>query len=171
MSVVINALPNAFAGEVSGVRCAEPLAPEDIAAIREGMARHAVLVFRGQPLTDEQQLAVTRQFGDLERYETPGHIRKREQERLGAGVADFSNLTRDGSLIGPDDRVWLSSSAIGCGTPTARSVRSRPVIHCCPGAQSLLAAARRNSRTCARPMTRSMSKQKPRSRISSASIR
>jgi alpha-ketoglutarate-dependent taurine dioxygenase len=35
------------------------------------MARHAVLVFRDQPLTDEQQLAFTKRFGDLERYETP----------------------------------------------------------------------------------------------------
>ena len=26
-----------------------------------------------------------------------------------------------------------SSSAIGCGTPTARSARSPPAIHCCPG--------------------------------------
>ena len=40
MSVVVMALPNAFAGEVSGVNCAEPLAPEDVAAIREGMERH-----------------------------------------------------------------------------------------------------------------------------------
>ncbi|MBV9908155.1 MAG: TauD/TfdA family dioxygenase, partial [Hyphomicrobiales bacterium] len=74
MSVVVSAVPNAFAGEVSGVRCAEPLTPEDIDAIHEGMARHAVLVFRDQSLTDEQQLAFTKSFGDLERYETPGHI-------------------------------------------------------------------------------------------------
>ena len=71
------------------------------------MARHAVLVFRDQSLTDEQQLAFTRQFGELERYETPGHIRKREQERLGGGIADFSNLTRDGALMTADDRIWL----------------------------------------------------------------
>src|ERR1700744_3111444 len=107
MSVVVSAVPNAFAGEVSGVHCAEPLTPEDIDAIHEGMARHAVLVFRDQSLTDEQQLAFTKSFGDLERYETPGHIRKREQERLGAGIADFSNLTRNGALMNPDDRVWL----------------------------------------------------------------
>jgi alpha-ketoglutarate-dependent 2,4-dichlorophenoxyacetate dioxygenase len=107
MSAVVSALPNVFAGVVSDVRCAEPLTSEDVAAIREGMTRHAVLVFRDQPLTDEQQLAFTTCFGDLERYETPGHVRKREQERLGAGIADFSNLTRNGALMNPDDRVWL----------------------------------------------------------------
>jgi alpha-ketoglutarate-dependent 2,4-dichlorophenoxyacetate dioxygenase len=86
---VVSALPNAFAGEVFGVRCTEPLTPEDVDAIHEGMARYAVLVFRDKPLTDEQQLAFTKRFGDLERYETPGHIRKREQERLSSGIADF----------------------------------------------------------------------------------
>lgn len=68
---------------------------------------NAPLVFHDQPLTDEQQLSFTRQFGDLERYETPGHIRKREPDRLGNGVADFSNLTRDGSLMSANDRIWL----------------------------------------------------------------
>jgi alpha-ketoglutarate-dependent 2,4-dichlorophenoxyacetate dioxygenase len=72
-----------------------------------GMARHSVLVIRDQLLTDEQQLAFTRHFGELERYETPGHIRKRDQDRLGPGIADFSNLTRDGALMSAEDRVWL----------------------------------------------------------------
>jgi alpha-ketoglutarate-dependent 2,4-dichlorophenoxyacetate dioxygenase len=107
MSVVVSALSNSFAAEVGHVRCAEPLVSEDVAAIRDGMERHAVLVFRDQPLTDEQQLAFTKQFGDIERYETPGHVRKRDQERLGAGIADFSNLTRNGALMDPNDRVWL----------------------------------------------------------------
>jgi alpha-ketoglutarate-dependent 2,4-dichlorophenoxyacetate dioxygenase len=71
------------------------------------MQRHAVLLFGDQPLTDEQQLAFTLHFGELERYETPGHMRKREQERLGRGIADFSNLTRDGTVMSPDDRIWL----------------------------------------------------------------
>ena len=107
MSIVISPLPDTFAGEASAVDCAKPLDASDVAAIHDGMARHAVLVFRDQALTDEQQLAFTRRFGDLERYDTPGHIRKREQERLGNGIADFSNLTRNGLLMNPDDRVWL----------------------------------------------------------------
>ena len=107
MTVVVSAVPNAFAGEASAIDCAKPLDPGDVDALHEGMARHAVLVFHDQPLTDEQQLAFTKRFGELERYETPGHIRKREQDRLGNGIADFSNLTRDGSLMTPNDRIWL----------------------------------------------------------------
>ena len=58
------------------------------------MDTYAVLVFRGQNLTDEQQLAFTLNFGVLERYKTPGHVRKREDNRLGPGIADFSNLDK-----------------------------------------------------------------------------
>ncbi len=107
MPVVVSPLAGAFAGEVLGIDCRAPLDAEGVAAIREGMAQYAVLVCRDQPLTDEQQLAFARQFGELERYDTPGHIRKREQERLDSGIADFSNLTRDGGLMTADDRVWL----------------------------------------------------------------
>jgi alpha-ketoglutarate-dependent 2,4-dichlorophenoxyacetate dioxygenase len=107
MSVVVASIPEAFAGEVSGIDCAAPLSEADVRAIDMGMERHAVLVFHGQQLTDEQQIAFTRNFGDLERYETPGHIRSREQERLGRGIADFSNLTREGAIMPAEDRVWL----------------------------------------------------------------
>jgi alpha-ketoglutarate-dependent 2,4-dichlorophenoxyacetate dioxygenase len=100
-------MPNTFAGEASAIDCAKPFDGRDINAIHEGMAKHAVLVFHDQPLTDEEQLAFTKRFGDIERYETPGHIRKRGEERLGSGVADFSNLTQNGSLMTPDDRIWL----------------------------------------------------------------
>jgi alpha-ketoglutarate-dependent 2,4-dichlorophenoxyacetate dioxygenase len=71
------------------------------------METFGVLVFHDQPLTDEQQIAFTRQFGDIERYETPGHVRKRDQERLNSGVADFSNLDKSGERMRADDRVWL----------------------------------------------------------------
>jgi alpha-ketoglutarate-dependent 2,4-dichlorophenoxyacetate dioxygenase len=107
MSVVIAPILSTFAGEVTGLDCAAPLADVDVRAIDAAMERHAVLVFRGQPLTDEQQIDFTKHFGELERYETPGHIRKREEERLGRGIADFSNLTREGAIISPEDRVWL----------------------------------------------------------------
>jgi alpha-ketoglutarate-dependent 2,4-dichlorophenoxyacetate dioxygenase len=64
-------------------------------------------VFREQNLTDEEQLAFTRHFGELESYNTPGHIRRRQEQRLGPGIADFSNLGKDGQVLSPEERVWL----------------------------------------------------------------
>jgi alpha-ketoglutarate-dependent 2,4-dichlorophenoxyacetate dioxygenase len=107
MSLSIRPLTPVFAGEVSGIDCRRPLDPAEITAIEQGMDRYAVLVFRDQPLTDEEQIAFTRHFGELESYPTPGHIRRAEEQRLGPGIADFSNLDTRGNIISAEDRVWF----------------------------------------------------------------
>jgi alpha-ketoglutarate-dependent 2,4-dichlorophenoxyacetate dioxygenase len=107
MAIEIRPLHPVFAGEVGGIDCAKPLSPDEVAAIEAGMDRFAVLVFRDQELTDEQQLAFTRQFGELENYRSPGHIRRAVEQRLGPGMADFSNLDKDGNILAADERVWF----------------------------------------------------------------
>ncbi len=107
MPISIRPLTPVFAGEVAGIDCRRPLDPDEVAAIDAGMDRYAVLVFRDQPLRDEQQLAFTRQFGALENYATPGHIRRSQEQRLGPGIADFSNLDKDGNILSPEDRLWF----------------------------------------------------------------
>jgi alpha-ketoglutarate-dependent 2,4-dichlorophenoxyacetate dioxygenase len=107
MAVSIGPLHPVFVGEVAGVRCSNPLSADEVAAIEAGMDRYAVLVFRDQLLTDEAQLAFTRHFGELEAYQTPGHLRRRDEQRLGPGMADFSNLDKDGSIMAADHRVWF----------------------------------------------------------------
>jgi len=105
--VSIRPLTPVFAGEVAGVDCRRPLDPAAVAAIEAGMDRYAVLVFRDQKLSDEEQIAFTRHFGELENYATPGHIRRREEQRLGPGIADFSNLDKDGNIMSAEERVWF----------------------------------------------------------------
>src|SRR5579885_1207691 len=107
MGVTIRPLTPVFAGEVTGIDCRKPLDVEEIAAVEAGMDQYAVLVFRDQPLTDEQQIAFTRHFGELENYNTPGHIRQRNGQRLRPGIADFSNLDKNGNIIPAEDRVWF----------------------------------------------------------------
>ena len=107
MPVSIQPIRNGFAGEVTGVNCSQALSPEEVAAIEAGMDQYAVLVFRGQPLTDQQQLGFTLHFGELENYNTAGHIQKSNDKRLSAGIADFSNLDKSGNIISDQDRVWF----------------------------------------------------------------
>src|SRR5579862_189514 len=107
MPISIRPLTQGFAGEVAGIDCRRPLDPQEVAAIEAGMDRYAVLVFHDQPLSDEEQLAFTRQFGALENYATPGHIRSAKQQRLGPGMADFSNLDTDGNILSAEDRLWF----------------------------------------------------------------
>jgi alpha-ketoglutarate-dependent 2,4-dichlorophenoxyacetate dioxygenase len=107
MALTINQIHPVFAGEVSGVDLTKPLSRDEAAAIEEGMNRYGVLVFRDQNITDEQQIAFTKNFGDLEVKAKPGNIRKASESRLGAGIGDLSNLTKDGKIIEADDRQWF----------------------------------------------------------------
>jgi alpha-ketoglutarate-dependent 2,4-dichlorophenoxyacetate dioxygenase len=107
MSVAIRQIHPVFAGEVTGIDCSRPLSPDEAAAIESGMDQYAVLVLRDQPLTDQQQLGFTLHFGELEGYNTPGHIRRQAESRLGAGMSDFSNLDKSGNIMSDQDRVWF----------------------------------------------------------------
>src|SRR6267142_5423951 len=107
MALTISGLHPVIAGEVAGVDLTKPISREEAATIEAGMDRYGVLVFRSQAISDEQQIAFTRNFGELENYNTSGTVRKREDNRLGPGIADLSNLTKDGKIISAEDRVWF----------------------------------------------------------------
>ncbi len=53
--------------EVSGVDLGAPLRDDIFARIRDAFHAHSVLVFRDQNITDEQQVAFSARFGELER--------------------------------------------------------------------------------------------------------
>ena len=108
MPIEIRPLHPLFVGEVSGVDTTRPLTGDDIAAIEAGMDRHAVLVFRDQQLTDEQQLAFSRNFGELEFTRGTG-ISKPGELRLDPAFADVSNLDKDNIPLARDNRRRLYS--------------------------------------------------------------
>ena len=108
-----------FAGEVSGVDLTKPLTKSEVAAIEAGMDRYAVLVFRGQDITDEQQMAFSLNFGAIENAQG-GNITKAHEFRLKQGMVDVSNLDKDGKPFERNDRrrmfnlgnrLWHSDSS------------------------------------------------------------
>jgi alpha-ketoglutarate-dependent 2,4-dichlorophenoxyacetate dioxygenase len=66
MTVTIRQLHPHFFGEVSGVDLRKPLTAEEARDIEAGMDKYAVLLFRNQDITDEQQLVFARNFGERE---------------------------------------------------------------------------------------------------------
>jgi len=95
-----------FAARVTGVDLRQPLRPEEIAQIEAGMDRFAVLVFPDQNITNEQQIAFTRSFGELEpAYFVPGD--NVQAGRIPAEINDVSNLDRDNKPLPRDDRQRL----------------------------------------------------------------
>jgi alpha-ketoglutarate-dependent 2,4-dichlorophenoxyacetate dioxygenase len=119
MTVEIRPLHPLFVGEVSGVDLRQPLSAADVAAIEAGMDRYAVLVFHDQQLTDEQQVAFSKNFGAIE-LAVNSNITKPEERRLSVELADISNLDRDNRIFARDDRrrmfnlgnqLWHSDSS------------------------------------------------------------
>ena len=107
MTAKIKQIHPVFVGEVSDVDLREPLSAEDVQIIDEGMARYGVLVFHGQNITDEQQAAFSRNFGELELPGKISNITKSEDRRLGPEMADVSNLDKDNKPLGRDDRTRM----------------------------------------------------------------
>jgi alpha-ketoglutarate-dependent 2,4-dichlorophenoxyacetate dioxygenase len=108
MTIGIRRLHHLFVGEVSGVDLTRPIAPPDIAALEAAIAEHAVLVFRDQQITDDQQLTFSRYFGDLEETRGTG-ISKPGEQRLHPAFADVSNLDKDNTVLARDNRRRLYS--------------------------------------------------------------
>jgi alpha-ketoglutarate-dependent 2,4-dichlorophenoxyacetate dioxygenase len=136
MPVSIRALTPHIAGEVSGVDIRRPLGQDEVAAIEAGMDKHAVLVFRDQDISDDQQMAFTRNFGAIEDARG-GNVTKPQDKRLVTGMNDVSNLGKDGKPLARDSRqrlfnignmLWHSDSSFRA-IPAKYSLLSARVVN------------------------------------------
>ena len=106
MAITIRQRHPHFVGEVSGVDLRQPLTAEQAREIEAAIDRYAVLVFHGQDITDEQQLAFALNFGRREDARG-GNIVKPQESRLSTGLNDVSNLGKDGRPLPKDHRAHL----------------------------------------------------------------
>ena len=96
MTLQLRPLHPLFAAEASGVDLRRPLQPATVRAIEAAMDRHAVLVWRDQPFSEDEQVAFARQFGPLDlglRKARMGSHRFRYDELI-----DISNVTPQGEV-------------------------------------------------------------------------
>ena len=106
MSIQLRPLTTHIGAQVEGIDLREPLSPAHAEEIHAAMDRFAVLVFHGQPLTNEQHLAFTTALGALEN--TMGNsLRAAADYRLPTTFADVSNLDGNNKPYGADDRRRL----------------------------------------------------------------
>ncbi|MGE0224950.1 MAG: TauD/TfdA dioxygenase family protein [Acetobacteraceae bacterium] len=140
MTISITRMHPTFVGEVTGIDITQPLSRAEVDAIEAGMHEHAVLVFRNQPLTDEQQVVFSRNFGELE-VTLAGQMARPEDRRFQQlELGDISNLAGNTNKLRERDdhrrmyalanRLWHSDAsfrAIGAGYTLlhARIVPSR----------------------------------------------
>ena len=99
-----------FGAEIAGVDLSAPLDDATFEAVRRTYFEKSIIVFHGQRLTPEQQVAFSRRFGELEihvlkQYLLPGHPE----------ILVVSNIVEDGKLIGLADTdrvaVWHTDTS------------------------------------------------------------
>ncbi|MBN9487882.1 MAG: TauD/TfdA family dioxygenase [Alphaproteobacteria bacterium] len=109
MTLTLKPLHPVFAAEASGLDLRQPITRADACAINAAMNKYAVLVWRGQPLTAQEQIRFATTFGPLDIglkrvFKRPERL---EDERL----IDISNVGMDGSVQKPDSPKNLSNFA------------------------------------------------------------
>jgi alpha-ketoglutarate-dependent 2,4-dichlorophenoxyacetate dioxygenase len=123
-----------FCAEVGDVDLSQPLAPEDVEAIKQAFWTYSVLIFGDQHLTPEQHIAFAQNFGPIETDTAQGT--NESQARLGKSFADVSNLNAEGRIWGEasrqrmfqmGNRIWHTDSSFKrrpalCSLLYARSI-------------------------------------------------
>ena len=101
---VIAANPEVGA-EIVGVDLSKPLDDETFAVIRDAYYKHSVIVFRGQKITEQQQIDFSRRFGNLEIHVLKQFLHPQHPE-----ILLISNIVENGKNIGIVDagRYWHS---------------------------------------------------------------
>lgn len=120
-----------FGGVASGIDITQPLTRDQAAEIEKGMDQFGVMVFHDQRLTDETQMAFSRNFGELEL--ATNNLRDSKEQRLGQHINDISNLDANNNVLARDNRRRLFS----LGTRLWHSDSSFKVV---PAKYSLLSA-------------------------------
>jgi alpha-ketoglutarate-dependent 2,4-dichlorophenoxyacetate dioxygenase len=114
MTITVTRLTPSFAARIDGADITRPVDDSTWADIRAAFEEHSVLLFRGQPLDDDRQIAFSRRFGALE-------VTRSMNPAAGTPFARQSNLDiKTGEVIPPDDRrmvyqlanmLWHSDSS------------------------------------------------------------
>jgi alpha-ketoglutarate-dependent 2,4-dichlorophenoxyacetate dioxygenase len=109
MALRLTPLNPLFVAEASGIDLRRPLGAGEVGDIDAAMDRYGVLVFRDQPLDQDQQIAFARAFGTLDiglrRATRQPHRFKYEE------LIDISNVAADGSIAERDSRRVASMVA------------------------------------------------------------
>ncbi|MBI4607468.1 MAG: TauD/TfdA family dioxygenase [Candidatus Rokubacteria bacterium] len=103
MALTFRKLHPHFVAEVSPVDLRRVHDRETLAGIRAGLDEYAVLVFRDQPFTDDEQLAFAQRLDGRLHTKTGSSVL--HKSRLGnEALSDISNLDEHGEILRLDDR-------------------------------------------------------------------
>jgi len=141
MALQLKPLHPLFVAEAGGVDMTKPLDAETVRAIDEAMDRYAVLVWRGQPLSQDEQVAFASSFGTLD----PGlkKLRRSKERYNHAAMIDISNVDENGEVVSRNhgkivgnvaNQLWHSDSSFQ--KPAAKYSLLHSVVNPSAGGQT-----------------------------------
>jgi alpha-ketoglutarate-dependent 2,4-dichlorophenoxyacetate dioxygenase len=101
-----------FGAEIQGADLHREPDSELLAAVEQAMAEHAVVVLRGQAISDEEQIRFSRAFGPLELPPHMGLKRSQQhvlQRRIRPEMYDVANIDENGDLL-PYESLKMASN-------------------------------------------------------------
>jgi len=116
----------ALAADIEGVDLAGALTPELIAEIKDGWAKHLVLRFRGQRLSDDDLMRFSRQLGELDH----APIAAASSPDARDYVMVISNVVENGQAIGQlgaYEAIWHTDMSYIAEPPMASALYSLEV--------------------------------------------
>lgn len=100
MAITVKARHPALGAEIHGIDMRKPLDEQTRKQVHDAWMKHLVVVFPDQPITDQEHVAFTRQFGEAEIFhQTSLHLRSDRVREIFL----VSNVDEQGHLMKPSD--------------------------------------------------------------------
>jgi taurine dioxygenase len=108
MTIQVKSSGSVLGAEITGADLTQPLDDATFAQIRAAFYRHEVIYFRGQALSDEEQIHFTARFGELRKLKLASQAHVVNPE-----IFVVSNIVKDGKPIGSYDAgsLWHTDGA------------------------------------------------------------
>jgi alpha-ketoglutarate-dependent taurine dioxygenase len=94
----INPVGDALGAEVVGLDVSRPLTKSELARLKQAFMDHHMLCFRDQHLSEEQQIAFSKQFGELEAFP------EKDKTKGKIELYHVANVAVSGGHLKPDDQ-------------------------------------------------------------------
>lgn len=101
MKYEIRPLPYVLGAEIYGLDISKPIDDDTIQSLNADWVQHKVLIFIDQKITDDEQVAFTRQFGVLEEFPMVDVRDKRHQE-----IFKVANVDDEGKALPIDHNTY-----------------------------------------------------------------
>ena len=121
LDIQVTPLSPACGAEIKGLDLTKPLSREQVQTIQDAWNKHLVLVFRGQKLSQDDQIRVTGYFGELAPLTRPAKFRPPGYDRVHPNIMMISNIRENGETIGalPDGEMHFHHDQIHSEIPHA----------------------------------------------------